>query len=134
MEVTRVRAVLFAKDLNRVAEFYCRALGMVRGAGDESHSVLRHRGFELIVHQIPKHIADGIEIAQPPLRRDGGSLRLDYPVESLEESRRRARSLGGDIELDPPEWADRDVNFYLGHDPEGNRFGVSQQATSDASH
>jgi hypothetical protein len=29
----------------------------------------------------------------------------------------------------PPEWAARDANFFLGYDPEGNVFGVSQGAT-----
>jgi predicted enzyme related to lactoylglutathione lyase len=82
-------------------------------------------GFELIVHQIPKHIADGITIKQPPDRRIGGAIRLDYPVQNIGESREAARSFGGDIDDAPPEWADRNANFFFGYDPEGNQFGVS---------
>jgi hypothetical protein len=52
-------------------------------------------------------------------------MRLDYPVTSIESSRRLARSLGGDIDDAPPAWAERSANFFFGHDPEGNQFGVS---------
>jgi catechol 2,3-dioxygenase-like lactoylglutathione lyase family enzyme len=125
MDVSQVRAVLFAKDLERVAAFYAGALGMVRTVGDKDHAVLKCDGFELVVHQIPKHIADTIEIEHPPERRTTGAIRLDYPVSSVAGSRRLARSLGGDIDEVPPPWAERGANFYFGHDPEGNRFGVS---------
>ena len=128
MEAARVRAVLFVKDQDKLTAFYSDVLGMTRRAGDESHSVLERGGFELIVHQIPKPIADGIEIEQPPVRRSGGALRLDYPVESIDDSRKLARSLGGGIDETPPQWADSETNFFLGYDPEGNQFGVSQKA------
>jgi predicted enzyme related to lactoylglutathione lyase len=128
VEVASIRAVLFAKDLSRVANFYSAALGMTRGTSDESHTRLERSGFELIIHQIPQRIADTIEIEQPPVRRVGGSVRLDYPVENIDNSRAAAKSLGGDIDELPPAWADRGTNFYLGHDPEGNVFGVSEQA------
>jgi hypothetical protein len=36
--------------------------------------------------------------------------------------------LGGDIDGHPPSWAERGANFFLGYDPEGNVFGVSQEA------
>ena len=127
VEATSVRAVLFAKDLDKLASFYSIALGMDDVQAGEHYALLKQGGFELIVHQIPKHIASGIQISDPPLRREAGAVRLDYPVESIEDSRTLARSLGGSIDEDPPTWADRDANFYLGNDPEGNVFGVSQQ-------
>ena len=128
VEVEKVRAVLFAKDLNKVATFYSRALGMTRESGDDRHALLKQNSFELIVHQIPKQIAEGIDISEPPARREIGAVRLDYPVGDIDYSRALARSLGGAIDESPPPWADRGTNFYLGFDPEGNVFGVSQQA------
>ena len=125
MEVSQVRAVLFAKNLERVAAFYAGALEMTRRSGDKDHVVLLCDGFQLVVHQIPQHIAAAIEIKQPPERRVRGALRLDYPVSSIEGSRRLARSLGGDIDDAPPAWAEHGANFYFGYDPEGNQFGVS---------
>ena len=126
METASIRAVLFAKDLDNVATFYSEALGLRCGRRDEYHAVLQRDGFELIVQQIPRPVSAGIEIAEPPVRREGGAIRLDFPVDSVERSRSLARSLGGGIDETPPPWAERDSNFYLGYDPEGNVFGVSE--------
>jgi len=127
MSGASVSAVLFAKDLRTVASFYATALGMKVIASDEHHSRLECHGFELVVHQIPTHIAGGITIERPPKRRVSGAIRLDFPVASIEKSRTAARELGGDIDVDPPAWADRDANFFFGYDPEGNQFGVREQ-------
>ncbi len=109
-----------------MAEFYAQALGMSVLASDEYHSRLSHRGFELVVHQIPQHIATGIVIERPPRRRTTGAIRLGFPVQSIAESRRKARALGGDIDDAPPPWAGPDASFFLGYDPEGNQFGVTE--------
>ena len=128
VEVTKIRAVLFAKDMRRVTSFYCDALGLECDSQDNNHAMLKHSGFELIVHQIPAHIAATMRVANPPDKRESGSLRLDYPVASIEASRTLAASHGGRIDQDPPSWAERGTNFFLGYDPEGNVFGVSERA------
>jgi catechol 2,3-dioxygenase-like lactoylglutathione lyase family enzyme len=127
METASVRAVLFVKDLDKVAAFYVGALALTRLSGDKDHAVLECDGFELVVHQIPKEIADTIVITQPPIRRVWGAIRLDFPVASIADSRKRARALGGEIDDAPPAWADPNTNLFFGHDPEGNQFGVSQR-------
>ena len=127
MSSSSVSAVLFAKDLRTVASFYATALGMNVIASDEHHSRLECHGFELVVHQIPTHIAGSITIERPPKRRVSGAIRLDFPVASIEKSRTAARELGGDIDVAPPAWADRDANFFFGYDPEGNQFGAREQ-------
>lgn len=127
MQTASVRAVLFVKDLERVAAFYVGALALTRLSGDKDNAVLACDGFELVVHQIPNQIADTIVIAQPPIRRVWGAIRLDFPVASIADSRKLARSLGGEIDDAPPPWADRHANLFFGHDPEGNQFGVSQR-------
>ena|SRR5687768_13249978 len=127
MQTSNVRAVLFAKDLQRVAMFYSQALGMAVNTSDADHSVLNCHGFELVIHQIPQHIATNIVIEQPPKRRVSGAIRLDYPVRSVADSRRMARSLGGDIDERPPQWADATANFFFGYDCEGNQFGISER-------
>jgi len=127
MELSKARAVLFVKDLDKVAAFYIGALALKRVAGDTDHVVLEQDGFTVVVHRIPKHIADTIVITQPPVRRVWGAIRLDFPVPSVGDCRRLARSLGGDVEDVPPPWADGKSTFYFGYDPEGNQFGVSQR-------
>lgn len=128
MKSASVSAVLFAKDLKRVADFYSGALEMACEMSDEHHTVLNCRGFNLIVHQIPKHIADEIILEDPPHRRSDGALRLTFPVRSVSEARRLASSLGGQIDDGPPDWADPKANVFLGYDPEGNVFKVNEHA------
>lgn len=127
MEAGSVSATLFVKDLKRVADFYAQALGMTGTHSDEHHVILNCRGFNLIVHQIPPHLAADITLEQPPHRRAEGALRLNLPVISIAEARRLARSLGGDVDDTPPAWADPNANTFLGHDPEGNVFKLSER-------
>jgi catechol 2,3-dioxygenase-like lactoylglutathione lyase family enzyme len=81
METSTVRAVLFVKDLVGATAFYAGALGMTRVSGDQDHAVMNCDGFELVVHQIPKQIADTIVIAQPPIRRVWGAMFFGYDPE-----------------------------------------------------
>src|SRR5262245_43871756 len=118
-----VGAVLFVRDLQKVAAFYVKALGISVTASGGHHLPADCRGFELVVHQIPKHIANDIVIEHPPKRRTTAAVRLDYPVPDLAASRKAAHSLGGGIDDAPPEWADAGANFFYGYDPEGNQFG-----------
>ena len=126
MAENRVSAVLFVKDLRGVATFYSTALGMQVVTSDDHHWLLSCAGFELVVHQIPKHIADTIVLERPPTPRVWAATRLDYPIRDIAESRRAARALGGKIEDKPPEWAEANAQFFFGYDPEGNQFGVRE--------
>jgi hypothetical protein len=123
-----VSAALFARDLVRVGTFYSNALAMKQIHRDADHWILDCNGFRLIVHLIPKQSADEIKIDQPPERRVWGSIRLDYSVGSIKESRALAKSLGGGIDNAPPAWSDQNASFFLGYDPEGNQFGINQLA------
>jgi catechol 2,3-dioxygenase-like lactoylglutathione lyase family enzyme len=129
MAENQVNAVLFVKDLRAVAQFYSKALGLRVIASDEHHWQLDCAGFELVIHQIPKHIADTIVLERPPTPRVWGAVRLDYPVRSVAESRRAARALGGKIDDKPPDWADPNAKFFFGYDPEGNQFGVREHGS-----
>ena len=93
LESANVSAVLFVKDLKRAENFYCGALSMSCSDRDERHSILNYRGFNLIVHQIPKHIANDITIYSPPARRVEGAIRLNFPVQSIAHARHRSREL-----------------------------------------
>ena len=121
---TRVSAVLFAKRLSTLSEFYQSVFDGRVLHTDADHVVMEISGFNLIVHQIPQHLAVAVAVVSPPERREQGAIRLDYPVMDLNESSRQAASLGGVIDGHPPSWAGSETDFFLGHDPEGNVFGV----------
>ena len=118
--MTSVSAVLFAKDLQRVSDFYVEALGLQRSAADDHHVALDCRGFSLIVHQIPQALIHESEPLFP--RREEASLRLTFPVNDIATARQRAATYGGHIDPTPPAWAE--ANAFLGHDPEGNVFKI----------
>lgn len=122
-------AVLFARDARRVARFYTAVFGAIPVSEDESRVALDLRGFRLVIHAIPAHLAKDVEIGDPPVRREMTAIRLDYPVDDLVMARHAAASLGGGIDDAPPPWAGPDSRFFLGFDPEGNVFGVKTQGS-----
>jgi predicted enzyme related to lactoylglutathione lyase len=113
-------AVLFAKDIERVARFYEGLLETGRVEQVPTAIVLRVAGFELIVHAIPEAAAAGLVLADPPARRRASAHKLVLPVADLAAARARAAAHGG--LLDPPasEWTWRGFRACDGHDPEGN--------------
>jgi predicted enzyme related to lactoylglutathione lyase len=119
-----VSAVLFAKDLRKVAAFYARVCSAKVKNEDAHHADLDCGGFQLVVHQIPEHYAQAVIISDPPRLREHGAVRLNFPIADVAAARAVARSLGGEIDDGPPAWAGNDVSFRLGHDPEGNVFGA----------
>jgi hypothetical protein len=119
-----VSALLFAKRLGVVAEFYQVVFGAHVSRSDANHAVLDFDGFNLMIHQLPAHLAVAVAVKSPPERREQSAIRLDYPVDDLAHSRSEAARLGGVIDDTPPPWAANDTTFFLGHDPEGNVFGV----------
>jgi predicted enzyme related to lactoylglutathione lyase len=127
-----VSAVLFAKDLQRVASFYREVFGADVLRRDSDHEVLSCHGFHLVVHQIPREFVQSMVVTTPPERRERTAVRLNFPVADLDVSRRNAQKLGGQIDAVSPPWASDVGSFFLGYDPEGNVFGVMPQPRRSA--
>lgn len=121
-------AVLFAKDIVRVARFYAELVPMTATLTQPDLIVLESDHFQLVVHPIPKQIAKSIKIASPPVRRTDVPAKLIFPVADIAEVRARASALGG--ELNPPakEFEARGFRACDGHDPEGNVVQFRQSA------
>jgi len=119
-----VSAVLFARHLARVAEFYVEVFSARVTHSDADHVALRVGGFDLTIHQIPRQFIDSTGLESPPARRERTAIRLNFPVTDLAHARHEAARLGGVIDTLPPPWAGSDTRFFLGHDPEGNVFGA----------
>lgn len=113
-------AVLFAKDLPRVAKFYEELLTMTVSVSEPDHIVLESTEFQLVVHAIPKKVAKSIKITSPPVRRTEVPTKLFFPVASLAETRVKAAALGGELNPKNKEWEARAFRACDGHDPEGN--------------
>ncbi|MDP9124439.1 MAG: hypothetical protein M3N82_07545 [Pseudomonadota bacterium] len=125
-------AIVYAKDIQRLARFYAAVadLEIVHEVAD--HVVLESETYELVVVAIPAATAARIVIATPPVRRENTAFKLSFLVESLAEARATATAAGG--ELDPPakEWDFQGMRVCDGCDPEGNMIQVRAAAPEAA--
>lgn len=119
-EQANAGAVIYAKDLTRVSAFYAGALGFHVTHSEPDYVVLESPAFQLVIVAIPAHIAESIDVAEPPVRRSDTPIKLVFPVASIEAARATAASCGG--QLSPPEceWQFQGFRVCDGHDPEGN--------------
>jgi len=120
--------VLFAKDLSRVAKFYEELLDLSVVVAEPEKIVLESDEFLLVVHAVPREVAESISITSPPELRTDVPIKLFFPVASLAEARAKASSLGGALYPTHKEWGARGFRACDGYDPEGNIVQVREGA------
>jgi catechol 2,3-dioxygenase-like lactoylglutathione lyase family enzyme len=118
-------AVIYAKDLARLVEFYA-ALGLKVDEADHDYAVLLGPGVELSIVPIPEPVASQIEIATPPQARTRTPLKLAFFVPSIEKSLEATRALGGRIKEDAKRWQFRGHALQDAIDPEGNVYQLRE--------
>lgn len=113
-------AVLYAKDIARVGNFYAEVVGLQLTHEEQGHIVLESEAFQLVVVAVPRRLAASIQIAEPPQRRENTAVKLVFLVASIAATREVAQSHGG--QLNPPsrEWMFQGTRVCDGQDPEGN--------------
>jgi predicted enzyme related to lactoylglutathione lyase len=124
----RAGAVLYAKDMQRVAAFYTAVLGFEKAGGDEEHVRLESPNFQLVVLRMPRRIAETIEIAVPPVRRADTAIKLVFVVPSLAAVRAAAEAMGGELNGARKEWLFNGYRVCDGIDPEGNVIQFRERA------
>lgn len=117
-------AVIYAKNLTRLSQFYEQVMQCGISHADDMHSILLLPHFQLVMHAIPHHIADNIDIKTPPERRENTAIKLILPVTDIGQARETAARLGGQIDAPEREWEFQHCRICDGHDPEGNVFQV----------
>lgn len=132
MTPLKAGAVLFAKDITVVARFYQELLGMTPVHKDTGIVVLESTLMQLVVHGIPKRIADTFEITVPPVLREDVPVKLVFPVASLAAARKAAPALGGKLGPKSKEFAVWGFVACDGHDPEGNVLQFRESAAPAA--
>lgn len=121
-----IGAVLYAKDLDRLVEFYSSVAGIEPQSVEKRFAVLGVRPSQFVILRIPKRIADTIDFATPPEPREDTPLKLVFGVEDIARARRRAAELGGAVNAAEREWKFEGAKVCDGCDPEGNVFQVRQ--------
>lgn len=112
--------VIYAKDKDRVAEFYRQTLALQLAEWEEGFSVLTGPGVEVSIVRMPEALARQVTIASPPEPREDTPLKASFLVPGFEAVRAAAAATGGTLK--PPEaaWTWRGCVHLDGHDPEGN--------------
>lgn len=119
-------AVMYAKDLERIAEFYT-ALGLkVDESQPGDYAVLTGPELELSIVQIPQAMASRIEISNPPQARESAPIKLAFVVSSIDETLEAARLLGGRIQDGSKRWRFRGHAIQDAIDPEGNVYQLRE--------
>jgi predicted enzyme related to lactoylglutathione lyase len=112
--------VVFAKNKKRVSAFYQLTLGLAVEESDSSHDLLRGRGYEIVVHSIPRKYAATIKLANPVAPRDETPFKPTFVVTDLEAVRIAAAKTGGYLKPTERAWHFRGCTVLDGWDPEGN--------------
>lgn len=119
-ELPKPGALLFAKDLERMAAFYEQVAGLPVKVRAEGRIVLESPHYMLVLHALPQIVADNLIIASPPLRRTDVPIKLIFPVASLALVHTLSPMLGGGVESEEAEWVGPGFRACEGYDPEGN--------------
>jgi len=114
----RAGTLIYAKDLALLASFYRQLLSMSEVHATDELVVLRSPIGELIIHQIPSHIAETIVVETPPVLREETAIKPFFPVASFAEAQARATSMGG--ALFGPQYEGPGFRVTNAYDPEGN--------------
>ena len=122
----RAGALIYAKHLEALSDFYQNLLAMQSLAQDADHHVLENEDIQLIIHAVPEHIARTFEITAPPEPRQEQSIKLFFTVGSLGHAEKQATELGGG--LLGPIYEGPGFKARNAFDPEGNVFHLRASA------
>jgi len=118
---------MYAKDLDRMVDFYA-ALGLdVDEVARGDYAVLLGRELELSIIQVPRHIAAQIDISDPPQARERTPIKLVFVVPSIEGALQATGLLGGRIKDGAKRWQFRGHAVQDAVDPEGNVYQLRER-------
>ncbi len=113
-------AVVYAKDIHRLARFYAAVADLEVMHEVDDHIVLESESYELVIVAIPAEIAARIVIATPPEKRENTAVKIVFAVPSLAAAREAAERNGGELYPPGKEWRFQGLRVCDGVDPEGN--------------
>ena len=118
-------AVMYARDLDRLVEFYA-AHGLTVDEAQSDYAVLTGPQCELSIVQIPQNVAAQIEVQSPPRAREETPIKLVSVVSSIDEVLRVTGALGGRIKDGSKRWHFRGHAVQDAIDPEGNVYQLRE--------
>ena len=123
-------AVLYAKNLDNLVEFYLLIGGQKIDGVKAEFAVIANSGTELIIIQTPKEIAAQIVIEDPPMVRSETPLKPIFEVSSIADVLKAVTKFGSRPAPGAKPWAFRQYLVQDIIDPEGNVIQLWQTATA----
>ncbi len=120
----RAGALVYAKDVERLAAFYETLLSMVRIHAAAELIVLESPDFQLVVHAMPPDRASEVVVTSPPVLREQTAVKLFFTVSSLQDAGAIAAGLGGEVLSGL--WYGPGFRVCNACDPEGNVFQLRE--------
>ena len=114
-------AMLFVKDLGRMAAFYSEVLGLQPQPDTPLDNWVEFRdgASHFSLHAIPAAIAAGIEIESPPRAREQSAAKLTFEVRDVAATLAKIEAMGLPLLRRP--WGGTEAV-----DPEGNVFALHE--------
>ena len=119
-------AVLYARDMQRLAAFYSAVAGLSEVQREREFTVLENGASQLTIVAVPERIAAKMEITAPPRRREETPIKLFFAVPRIDALRKMAAQLEGALDPREREWQFGRWRVCDGHDPEGNVFQLRE--------
>lgn len=120
----RAGVFIYAKDVERLSDFYQSVLGMTCTHRTDRMAVLGSGDLQLIVHAMPPQVASKVTIESPPQLRNSAAIKFFCTVPSLSAAHDAAHALGGHVL--PEQWHGPGFVVRNACDPEGNIFQVRE--------
>lgn len=127
----RAGLFVYATDLERLASFYEALAGMRRLHQTAELVVLQSPDIQLLIHRVPRAVADDIVITSPPQRRDRTALKFFFTVAGIGPASALANRLGGAVFAE--QWAGPGFVARNACDPEGNVFQIRESVAQGQS-
>ena len=125
-----ISAVIYAKEVERLAKFYESVLELWREDKRDDFIVLKRGAVELVLVQARPLPANAVPTGTPQKPREATSLKLSFDLPSLEKARAAIDRHGGQLNPADKAWDWRGFLHLDGVDPEGNVFQVKERIAS----
>ncbi len=100
--------------------FYRDLLDARQVHADAEYAVLQSADIQIVVHAIPAHIADLVQISTPPEIREQTAIKLFFTVPDITAANEVIARHGGIVQRQS--WRGTGFVAFNGVDPEGNVF------------
>lgn len=120
--------VVYAKEPQRLAEFYAKVATLEWVDANDDFIVLESSAVQVVIVRMPREIADAITLTDPPALREDTPIKPVLFVPHLGAARAAAASTAGRVKPQEAEWRFGLAMGVDGYDPEGNVFRLQETA------